>query len=110
MSRAGDYRVLVDFEEDQGTLTAPSGQHIVRFVSYAPAVWCHVEPLSGRQLIAAQQLVTTVTHRVTTRYNPSLALHPRLRIKIGPRVLLISHVLNVDERSREWEMLCTEVQ
>lgn len=110
MIEAGKYRTLVDFQEDHGMKNPTTGQQEESWATYAPQVWCEVIPLSGRQLIAAQQLVTNVTHRITTRFNPTVPLHPRLRARIGARILFISYILNVGERDTEWEMLCTEVQ
>lgn len=110
MPRAGEYRMLVDFEHDVGAKNATSGQQEEQWEILMADVWCRIHPLSGREFIAAQQLVTNITHQLRTRYNPELTLHPRLRARIGGRVLHIAHVLNVEERNVELEMLCTEAQ
>ena len=110
MPRAGQYRTLATFEEDIGADNAVSGQHEEAWQPLASDVWCDLMPLSGREFVAAQQLVTNITHRLRVRYNPTLTFHPRLRLKVGERVLHISHVLDVEERHVELEMLCTEAQ
>lgn len=109
MPAAGTYRHRVDFEEDVGVANSTSGQQEEDWRPVASGVWCHVEPLSGRDLVAAQHEMSLVTHRIRTRYLPDLLYHPRLRAKIGSRVLQIGPVLNIGERNVEIEMLCTEV-
>ena len=72
-------------------------------------VWASVEPLSGRELWQAQQVVSEVTHRVRLRHNAYPGLTPKHRFRVGgSRILGIAHCLNLEERNREWECLCAE--
>ena len=107
MANAGKYKHRVTFERDVGVADA-SGQQVEQWQPVAE-LWSEVKPLSGRQLIAAQQLVSEVTHRITTRFTPNFSLSPRLRATLGTRHLHIHHVINIDENDREMEMLCTEI-
>ncbi len=68
--------------------------------------WASVEPLSGTELLTAQQMTPEVTHRVTMRYDSTLAKTDR--IIIGARVLEIAAITNPDERSVETVCLCKE--
>lgn len=107
MINAGKYRTLITFEHDQGAKNA-SGQQVEE---WQPLIdqWGELSPLSGREMFLAQQVVSEVTHRVRTRYNPELTIHPRLRLRVGERVFHPTHVLNRDEKDVELELLCAEV-
>ena len=69
--------------------------------------WAEVKPLSGRELFAAQQVEAQVTHQVTMRYRDDVM--PDMRISHNSRVLNIEIPINVGERGRELQHLCTEV-
>ena len=69
-------------------------------------VWARIEPLSGRERLAAQRIEDTVTHRVTIRYRSGVSA--RQRIAFGVRVFNIRAVLDVDERNEWLELLCEE--
>lgn len=68
--------------------------------------WASVDPLRGRERFAAQQVQADVTHKVRLRYTESLM--PTDRIVHDGRTFEIGAVLNVSERDREMELLCTE--
>ena len=70
------------------------------------AIWAAVEPLSGRELIEAQEVVADATHRVTIRYLADVT--PRKRFLFGTRELYIESVQNIDERNRELVLTCVE--
>ena len=70
-----------------------------------------VEPLSGRERFAAQQVQAEVTHRVRLRH-PS-GVTPEMRVVLvdhgqADRNFNILAALNPEERSRELELLCAE--
>lgn len=73
--------------------------------------WAAVEPLSGRELMAARQVASEITHRVIVRYQAALAV-PRTvmayRVNFGGRYFDIREALNVEERDREVHLLCVE--
>jgi len=69
-------------------------------------VWGSIEPLSGRELLAAQQVDSEITHRVIVRGYPGLTSASRL--KHGARILKIKSILNKEERGEEMELLCGE--
>lgn len=58
--------------------------------------WASIEPLSGRELFAAQQVRPEVTHRITMRYRE---IGPKNRIMFGTRAFHIDSILNKDERN-----------
>lgn len=69
-----------------------------------------VEPLSGKELIDAQQVASTVTHRVTIRYRPDVNETCRVRFgEVAPyRYFDINAVINTRERNHEMVLLCSE--
>ena len=69
--------------------------------------WASIEPLSGRELLTAQQYFAEATHRVRLRHNS--AVTPSARFAFGSRYLQINSVADVAEKGAELECVCTEV-
>jgi SPP1 family predicted phage head-tail adaptor len=69
-------------------------------------VWGSVEPLSGRELMSAQQLNAELSHRVRLRYLPGLS--PIMQIRYGTRRFRLYSIVDPDERHREQICLCSE--
>jgi SPP1 family predicted phage head-tail adaptor len=74
-------------------------------------VWAHVQPLSGRELIAAQAVQSETTHSIVIRYN-SLLWKPSqaaaMRVLYAGRVFNITASINEDERNRMLTLAATE--
>lgn len=70
-------------------------------------VWAEITPLSGREYLQAQQMTATSSHRIRTEYVADV--NPRMRLIHGARVFNVQSVVNVEERNRELEWMCTEV-
>ena len=70
-------------------------------------VWASVEPLSGKEYFAAQQINAEVNIKVTIRYRP--LIHPRMRVLFGVRVFEILSVLNIEEKNIQLVLMCKEV-
>ena len=64
--------------------------------------------LGGAELTAARELVPAATHMVTMRYTANVTRQARIRF--GARVFKIEHVDNREERNREMQLTCSEVQ
>ena len=71
------------------------------------AVRASINPLSGRDFMAARQEQAEITHKVTIRYN--LSINTAMRIKYGERVFDILHIIDTWERHREMVLLCKEL-
>jgi SPP1 family predicted phage head-tail adaptor len=69
-------------------------------------MWAHVEPLEGRELLQAQQVNASLTHRVTIRYRAGVA--PTQRLRFGTKTLEILSIVNPGEANRELQLLCVE--
>lgn len=65
-----------------------------------------IEPLAGQEFLNARQLYPTVTHRIRTRYVAGVT--QKARAVYGSRTFNFQQVINVDERSRELEILAGE--
>ena len=74
----------------------------------AKTVWASVEPLTGRELFQAQQVVATASHRVRIRYDSTVT--ETSRVLFGSRIFDINAIMNRDERNAEIELLCTEAK
>ena len=106
--KAGDYRQVVYLEKDIGTGRDTSGAHVADWQSYA-TIRASVEPISGREYFAAQQISETLSHRIRTRYRSDLPINAQLRAVYGTRQLNIRSVFDREEAHVELEMLASEV-
>ena len=70
------------------------------------AIWAEIRPISGREIMKAEQITDTVTHIITTRYIDGIT--PKMRIKYNSRYFNIRYVINVLEKSEMLEMLVEE--
>jgi SPP1 family predicted phage head-tail adaptor len=68
-------------------------------------VWASVEPVSGKEYWAAAAVQAETTVKVTMRYRDGITTAHRLRF--GGRVYDIKAVINVEERNRVLELMCT---
>jgi SPP1 family predicted phage head-tail adaptor len=71
-------------------------------------VWAAIEPASGREFYAAEQVNAEVSHKVTIRYYDGLTTDHRL--KFGTRIFDINVVRKISEVSARHELLCKELQ
>lgn len=69
--------------------------------------WCDLVSLSGRELIAAQRLEGTVSHKITMRWM-NIAIKPDYRLVIDGRVFNPVWTDNVGNRNRELLIYCLE--
>mgnify|MGYP000126632411 CR=1 FL=1 len=84
------------------------GERVTTWTNVA-TVWAEISPLSVRDLLAAGQMQSEVTHRVRVRYGASIAaIDSSWRVLYGTRIFVISGVRNINEAGREFELLCHE--
>lgn len=69
--------------------------------------WGFMQPLRGEELLHAQQIKSTVTHRCTMEFYSGLTTDHR--INFNGRNFSIEAVLDVDEDNREHVVACSEV-
>jgi len=69
--------------------------------------YAEVLTLSGREAVNAKQICAEATHLVRIRWIGPV--DPSQQFLWGGRTLHILHVNNVDNRNREYQILCNEV-
>ncbi len=69
-------------------------------------VWASIEPMSGTEMINAQQAGAIATLKITTRYISGV--EPKDRITHGSRTFEIQSIRNFRERDISLEMMCRE--
>lgn len=104
--KAGKLRHRVTLQ--RAVTTADGHGDQVRTYSDLATVWADVEAIGGREFLSAQHVQADVTSRITLRARPGLTLTPADRIVWGTRTFDIRHVIDMQGRSREWQVLATE--
>jgi SPP1 family predicted phage head-tail adaptor len=102
--RAGELRHRITLQARPATKDG-LGQESDAFADVA-TVWAKVEPLAGRELLTAQQVLATVTHKVTLRYRDGVTA--KMRVLWGVRTFDVEVVLNLQEQDTELNLLCVE--
>ncbi len=87
------------------TATRASNGEEVRTWATVATVWASVEPLSGRELLAARDVRADVTTRIRIRYRTGIT--PKMRATMGSAVYEISEVIDRTMHHRDLELLCT---
>jgi len=70
--------------------------------------WAAVEPITGKESYLPTQTVATVSHRVTMRWPQDVTVKPTDRIFFNGRIFNIEAVLDIEERGRELQIICSE--
>lgn len=102
--RVGRLKDLVTLQKLSETLD-DFGQPTQDWVTEA-SCWAGIEPISGRERIAGDQVYADLTHRVMMRYRSGVT--PKMRIVQADRILEIAAVIDRDNRHEQLELLCTE--
>lgn len=72
------------------------------------STWAAVEPLTGRELFAAQATQSETTYRLTVRYMAGVDASCRVLLDDG-RVLGITAVIDLRNQHRYMQFLCREL-
>lgn len=92
-------------EIENYTTTREGGQKVKTWTN-RDTIWAWIRPMSGREVMASQQAVGEITHKVTIRYHAAIAVTDR--IKFGTRYFDINFIANYDERNEFMEIMCRE--
>lgn len=103
--QGGRLRHRIDIE--QQTTTEDTFGATTDTWSLWTTLWASIEPLSGRELLAAQQVQADITHRVRFRYVSGVTA--KMRVVYGSRIFNILSVANPEERNREIVLQCREL-
>lgn len=66
-----------------------------------------VFPLNGSEFFKADEINSEITHRVHLRYVPGVT--PDMRVVLNDRHLMITSIVNYQERNIELQMYCKEI-
>lgn len=102
--RAGLLRHRVTIQAPTPTDEPKFGGQTQAWVDVA-TVWAEIDPLSGRELFAAQAVQSESTVKITIRYRADLTT--AMRLVAGGTVYDIHHVPPVRGKSNELTMLCS---
>ncbi len=80
------------------------GQPIYAWTPWA-TVWASVEPLQGREFLAAMALQSQTTVRIRMRYRPGVT--SVMRVLFGGRIYGIESVIEPQSRRHELQLMCT---
>lgn len=87
-----------------------SGGQVETWTDVAP-VWAAIEPLTAREIVAAQAVQSEVSHSITILWQPAFA-DPKavaaMRIVYGTRIFNIAGSMNPEERNRELILTASE--
>jgi SPP1 family predicted phage head-tail adaptor len=100
--RAGELRERVKLQEKAVTRDAVGGEAVTW--KDRATVWAAVEPLSGRELFAAQQVQAETSVRIRMRYWSEVA--PEWRVVWQDRVYEVQSVIDTDAAGRELQLMC----
>ena len=104
--RAGRLRFAVTIEVSTDT-TNTVGEPVESWATMSGgSVQADIEPISGREFQAVQQIASETTHKVTIRHLSGIT--PKHRVAYGSRYFDILAVRNLEERGRVTELLCRE--
>lgn len=105
--QAGQLRHKLDIETELN-IQDTYGQPTQEWVVFLPGLWAAIEPLTGREYYAAQQVNAEISHRIKIRYKSGIT--PNMRVKFGvARYFNIVSVIDIKEAHRELHLMCTEV-
>lgn len=103
--RAGKLRHYVTFQTPTETRGA-DGANIIDWTIGQVPLWVEIIPLAGKAYYAAQAFNAEITHQINMRYLSSI--NRKQRILYGSRIFEIEHVINIDEKKYDMQLLCKE--
>jgi len=102
---AGVLRHRIQIQSESNARDANGG--VIKSWNTVATRWGKIRPLSGRELIAAEQVDSRVTHEITIRYYPGLT--SLFRLVHDSRVFNISSPpRDIDERKKVMILQATE--
>ena len=105
--RGGALRHQVQLQSRATTQESTYGSQSTTWTTYA-TVYAAIEPLNGRELMAAQAVQSEITHQITIRWNPGFTVKAADRILFGVRIFDVISATNLNERNYEVEIRATE--
>lgn len=104
---AGKLRHRITIQQQQESTKDSYGALVESWLDVAASIWASVEPLSGREFYAAQQVNSETTTRITIRYRSGVI--SKMRAVYGERIYDILSVIDPEERHIEMQLMCKEL-
>ena len=104
--RAGRLRKKIFIQNTTSTRDA-YGSDVTTWEDFAQNRWASVEPLRGTEGILGRAFQNKVDTRFTIRY--IAGLKGNMRILYNQEAYDIESIINVDERNRELQILCSRI-
>lgn len=101
---AGQLRHRVNIQRQVETQNA-YGEPEVSWSNVVTDIWASIEPLRGKEFFAAKQFNAEIEARIRMRYRSDVTA--KMRILHGSNEYYIDSVINVGERDRELQLMCT---
>jgi len=102
---AGKLNRRIAIERLEGTRDPDYGSMIEAWIP-TYSVWASIEPLTGREYVAAMMARAEGTVRVRIRYLPGIT--SAMRVTYQGRIFTIQSVINPSEANRELVLMCLE--
>lgn len=102
--RIGELRHRVTLEEAQRAGDGGGGASVSWLA--LTDLWARIRPVSGSEVVIAEQIAGRITHEIVLRYRAGL--RPAMRFTQADRTFHIAAVLDIDERRRLLRCLCRE--
>ncbi len=108
--RSGALRQSVMLQRPVTTPDGMGGSVVTWTPVTAKPIHAQIDPISGQERLAMEQIQSTLTHQITIRYLPGVVPSMRLvRVK-GQQTYEIHSVQNIEMRNRTLQLLCGEIQ
>jgi SPP1 family predicted phage head-tail adaptor len=103
---AGVYRHYIAITQNVTTSTGQRGQDVSTPTTIV-SCFAAIEPLSGRKLDLARQVVATATHEITIRYFAGVV--PECQVSYQGRIFNVGSVRDLNENQYEMVLTASEV-
>lgn len=104
--QAGRYRQVISIQQRQFGQNS-YGETIQDWTNVFINVRAGVAPIAGREFFDKEAVNPEITHRVHMRYVSGVK--PDMRIIYGTRTLIITSVIDYQERHLELQLMCKEL-
>jgi SPP1 family predicted phage head-tail adaptor len=92
--------------EQKAKVSDGAGGYTESWVPFV-TIWASVDPVSGKEYYEAQQMQSSVSHKIRIRYKSGVL--PSMRVNFKERIFAVESVINWEERNRDMMLMCTEV-
>lgn len=108
--KAGKLRTRITIEQlvTGSPQTTPIGEVDAAWATYA-SVYAQIQPMLGREFMAAEQVQSKVDTKIRCRYMPDVTdgITAAMRINASGVYYNIEAAINVDNLNREWLLYCS---